>query len=424
MKLVLPRYEDTPVLGLPDRAWPITNSERMGAACPRKYLFSYIEGLRAKVDATPLRWGTAWHLVMETIYGYWKERDEPCPMSRVERVLYDIDQEWTMNVGQGLLDAEDTKKDLQRLRRCVQGWIHVYGLDPLENFEVIAVELAVSRPVLNPSSGKPYCPSMWVVEQNGVYRPARTTERWTAQTGDTTVKRVQWPMYQVGRLDFVLRHRHTGTIWGGDHKTSSRPESYLQGLSVDPQMPGYMWMLEGCVRRGLLEGVDPQSRIGGFFYEVAYSGMQHDPDLLKSGKLSTARKRKTPSWRFEMTAKALGLPLAEYDEHLRYLMDSIDPGFYLREWMTVGPEQRHRYSKEIFAEAKRLSGLRRLAAQSKSEETYETHPRVPVCRLPGGSCIYRGPCFEDGVNARANFNLAPSITWNINKSTTGDSNGQ
>ena len=42
---------------------------------------------------------------------------------------------------------------------------------------------------------------------------------------------------------------------------------------------------------------------------------------------------------------------------------------------------------------------------------YTTHPRVPVCRLPGGSCPFKAPCFNDGPDVRQAFDVADGVRW-------------
>lgn len=414
MRIIIPRYEDYEIAGLPPRSWPITNSERMGSACPRQYMFRYIDGLTTKKTATPLRFGTAFHEVMETIFGYWSKHDSECPMGEVSECLHKIEVEWREQAAIGLIEHDDLD-DIIRLRKAIEGWICTYGLQPYQDYEVIGVEVALCAPIINPSTGKIYKPNLPYIEDGSGFRLARTGE---ASLDECKWK--QWPAYQIGKLDYILKHRRTGAVWAGDHKTSARPSTYLNGMTVDPQMPGYLWMLRHGIRNGtlpksLIDRIDPDAKIAGFMYDVSSSAMQSDPQLLKSGKFSTAKSKKVPSWRFERTLISHGMTLdsePEYREYYNHCRSNNDHSFYERDFMAVGPESLDRYACEIFGEAVRLAGLRRTAANAETEhDIFVSHPRVPICKMPGGHCSYKGPCLQDGAIIRNEFDIREGIRW-------------
>jgi len=345
---------------------------------------------------------------MERIFKWWMEHDTTCPESVVLDALNEVQIEWRENVNLGLLDMDEVKKDIQRLDRAIEGWVNVYSLDPFSDYEVVGVECALASPILNPSSGNVFRPRLPLVDHGDHLRLARTGEGL-----GPSVKWKQWPAYQVGKLDYVIRHRKTGVIWAGDHKTSARPQSYLNGMTVDPQMPGYLWMLEQNIRQGRFPGVSSDAPIVGFMYDVSSSSMQNDPSILKNGTISTAKNRKIPSWRFRNTLVGLNINWTdEYKEYFQHCIDTTDDGLYARDFMTVGSDQLDRYGAEIFGEARRLATLRRSAAMAPSaDSTYSSHPRVPICRMPGSGCSYRGPCINDGPMVRAEYAIKSGIQW-------------
>ena len=404
LRIEVPRYPER-IDGLPDKAWVLTNSERGASACPRRYWFAYIEGLKPKSTSKPLRYGSGWHEVMEAIYRHWMVHDSTCPWSVVSDAIDEVSRQWAQSESDGQLEFGEAEKETSRLTNAVLGWVETYGLDPYEDLKIVAVEKAFAAPV-RARNGKLFRPEMFVVSDgDGGYRPARTGESSIAET-------VRWAFYQVGRLDALAVHRRNGSVWAIDHKSTVSPAQYVRGLSVDPQMQGYLWMVEQAIARGFVDGASRDAKIGGFIYDVASSGKQYDPAVLKNGQISQSKSKTVPSWRFIQKVADLSLDVADYEEHIAELRSRIDPKLYQREWMTVSAKGRARYGSEIFGEAKRLAGLRRSAARIVDPDLiHETHPRVPVCKSAGAFCSFKGPCSEDGELARLEFNVTDGMRW-------------
>jgi hypothetical protein len=141
--------------------------------------------------------------------------------------------------------------------------------------------------------------------------------------------------------------------------------------------------------------------------------MQQDPKVLKGGKLSCASNARVPSWRFlKILKEHPDLDRADYEEYIGSLRLRVDGDLYLTEWLTITNLQHEQYSCEIYAVASRLSSLKRTAIKSHDSGTiYRTHPRVAICRLPGGSCPYKAPCFIDGDDSRRAYDVGDGVRW-------------
>lgn len=430
------RYEHA-IIGLPARAIVLTNSERMTSACDRRWWFSEVEGLRSRETKTrPLRHGQAWALLTEDVHRHWMEHDTPYPAGREETVIGPVLAGWQQQQREQPDPEWDPAKDAEGLRRVLQGWFRQAGGGrmPADGYRVIGMEVALAAPVVGPG-GSPYAPVTYVVPTPRGLRLARTGEGHTegAQV-------VRWPWYQVGRLDALYQHRESGDLLVWEGKSSKDPSGYLQGLTVDPQVPGYIWLLRHHMARW------GAKRVTGYLYDVSSSTFQADPPLLKaepvkilgpdgeplkvkgrnsyeldeagepvlrSRGLSRATSAGTvPSWRYAAAVAAHGFDRAEYREHIQRLEAEVDPRLYVQDFGTVGEEDVARYALEIYGVARQFAqGRRDAALATKPGETHSLFPRNPVCRVGGSGCAFRGPCLRDGGTARAEFRQVESMVW-------------
>jgi len=405
----VPRYGDQQV----DRAWALTTSERSAAACALRHFYRYSERLRSTDDERPLRFGSAFHSVIERVFRHFAETDSEVSSEQVSGWLDEVAAEWRSSDRIRLsVSIEEIEADVEALVLAIRGWLRTYGSAPWRDYEVVAVERSFSAPILHPISGTALRSKMLVVEEGDRIRPAGGGEAAGARL-------VQWPWVFVGRVDAILRHRTTGALWLLDHKTSSSPETFASGLSGDPQALGYVWLVEQAVRAGALAdvGVAPDARVAGFVYNIVSSSRQRRPEVLKKGGLSRA-KAVTPSWLYEEAIRENLLAVDDYADHLDLLRETVDRRLYLAEWVSVGHEDRERFRREVYADAVRIAGLYREAARAESIlDLALSHPRTPVCRLPGGWCAYRGPCSQDGPDARRDYEVADGIYWTTTKAS-------
>lgn len=469
MRLAVRRY-DQPVRGLPARAITITNSERMTAACSRRWWFSEVEGLRPRQVERPLRFGAAWAQVLDEVHRWWMVHDTPFPAGAEDRCAWcsgygcercvsgpddvpgggpvaRILRGWQRMQRDGLGDSEwSPERDAEALRRTLDGWFRSLGhRGPPDEYRVVGAEIAFAAPIVT-AAGTPFAPVTWIVQEGpGSYRLARTGE-----ARHERARAVRWPWYQIGKLDALYQHRETGdlVIWEG--KTSADPSGYLQGLSVDPQVPGYTWLVWHHL--GAFQGA---KHVSGYLYDVSSSAYQADPPLLKpepvrvldangepvkakgrnvyqldangdpvlrSPGLSRATSAGTvPSWRYQAAIAQHGFDPADYRDHVARLQAEVDPRLYVREFGTVGVAEVARYARELLGVARRLAQARRDAATATSEEdVHEAFPRTPVCRTGGARCPYRGPCLEDGPIARADYDVDAVMQWTDNEEPAKD----
>lgn len=279
------RYESG-ALGLPDHGCfhTITQSSFTAWACARKGWFSEVEGLRSR--ATPeMHLGTAWDAWKRDVWEWWRVRDEPYPAWGLDRcvgcggdgcgrcqytgvsALARAIEGYEAAVEVIGLDPSEVERAADTLRRMADGWLAYYEGGGLQDLAVAGVQVPLARAVPHPRTREPYQPVLYLTEADPVedvtalgfpvqaarWRLSRTGERGHA---------VRWPWYQVGALDVVFRHRATSTGYAADDKATGRMAGFADAVRVDPQLPGYCWLLEPHADRFGLSGV------GGYFYEL------------------------------------------------------------------------------------------------------------------------------------------------------------
>lgn len=430
------RYDDD-VVGLPKndpRVVTLSTSERTAAYCPRRWYYGHGLGLGSEPTAA-MRYGTAWHACVEDAHRFWmltaagvpggaaeylpdyvvvcglcavRGLSASCPLcgGTGEGSVARVARRWALDALSGAASEEDEDKEpyerrTDRLGRAFDGWLRTYGRLPPAGLDVAAVELAIAAPIRAPGSLTPYAPEVPLALTNTGWRFARP--------GDAVVRRVRWPWYWIGRLDVVYRSQADRSLIAGEVKSAKAPGELLRLVSVDPQIPGYVCLLDHAIRTGALSG----SRASGWWFDVASSSYQYDPEPLKAGGLSLAANRTVPSWRFEATVAAGGHDPAKYAEHVSSLRERIDPKLYLREWGSVGDADREAWRVEAHAIARQVAEHRRDVVEANDDRLAlaSRFPRRPVCRLPGGHCSFVGPCSADGEQARASFRRSDGATW-------------
>jgi hypothetical protein len=469
MKIQIPRYEDG-AIGLPEngRAICLTNSERRRLACSRSWWFSEVERLRLGATG-PQRRGSAWHALLEDVHRWYMEHDSPYPgdglscvwcaddqscevcedgLGPIERYRTEL-RDATSEDGTPLLSAEEVEEEVEKLLGMFEGWAETYGLAPSTTYEVVAVEVAIARPIRNPKTGKVYRPETFLVaEPDGSERLAATGEASGAVPlpDGASLRMARLPWYQIGRLDCVLRHRKTGVFYVGEWKSSASPQTLVKDLALDPQTDGYCWLLDAAVASGAFRTEDARGEdVVGYIYDVASTAKQSQPKKLSPQKVKaldasgepfkikgrwvyqtdasgepierspgfSKAASTVPSWRWRRAIAEEGFAESDYAEQIDEALRKVDPRLYVREWGVSSEEARLRYGEEIYSVAVRISGLRRAAARAKTvEDLNVAFPRTPICRMPGGFCSYRSPCLLDGEEARQSFEVAPSVVWN------------
>ena len=433
-----PRYESG-VIGLPPGAMVLTNSERRATWCPRRWWFEYGAGLRWE-GSPAMRFGTAYHAAAERVLGWFQlHPDEQLPAEGLERCLHctttgaQADAGCTLCDGTGLgsvalvgsrMDpnsyaAEDggVEAEVDRLRRAMHGWLRTYGASMVSDYRVLGVELAVAAPITSPTTNEPYRSRVPVVATEQGWRLAGASDH------PSTVQQVLLPWFQVARLDAVVESRSSGNLWLWETKTSASPATYGENLGLDTQLPGYLRALWWLASSGQWGG---GRKVEGYVWDVTSSSHQKEPKRLASGKLSTDKRQKVPSWTMDavMTTEDATRYTANELEGLRelrqHLRESVDGSLYHREWDAYSAQQLRRYEVELYAEAVKLAAWRRAAVGTAcgdggtvtdDEAVAATWPRVPLCRQPGGGCPFTGICLQDSAEGRASYEIKPPVQW-------------
>lgn len=441
-------------IGLPVGAFTVRNSERVTAACPKRWWFRVAEGLAPKEEYRALAYGTAWHATLEDVHRTWM---------RVAGAAYEIEDLWSCPwCGRHRLsDPEkcprcrgtrlgpvaraaaewrgtDREEDADALSRAAEGWLTHHGTRPPEGLQVVAVELGLSMPVRSSMStgGAVYAPELYVVRSpDGRERLARTGEAIPGRLPAVhEVELRRCPAHLSSRLDVVWLDGRS--LWVGELKTSQDPGRYLSGLSVDPQVTTYELVLQHASDRGHLGQPSEDCRgflasglrVAGWWYDVSSSRLQRDPYILQGrakkdgtrvggGGISTSRTKlaSVPSWRLracldgaeiDAEGRRRGLLPEEAEVLLSEQEATVDRKLYLRESGASGAEKVEEVRLEILGEARRSAAMHRAAARAEDvADVAEAFPRVPICRGAGGSCPYRGPCFNDSPESRDRFDL-------------------
>lgn len=443
LRLDVERYGQ--ILGLPPRAITFSNSERLSRGCRRKWLYSYGYRLRSNTRQRPLDYGSAWALLMEDLYLWFKHNPaQPYPMpyepqakacpwcvgvtpddyhehdagsvscvrctdTRIS-VLHAVQAAWLEHADHleskyGADAADELRQDSEILERAFRGYLETYG-QRLVGYEVLGVEYQISIPVLR-SDGKPFASRVPLKQDEGSYRivyPGETPDLWATL-----------PWYQVGRIDALLRDSR-GMIWIVDFKSSRGPDGYAEKVAMDPQTVGYAYMVQSALDRGLLpfKGI-----VLGMTFDVSSSERQSYPKRLKQDelakrdplreqgythktpRLSLDAGAKTPSWLYREALASLAaeqgpwppVDVHEYEAHLAALPARVDKKLYVKQAVYATNVKLRQYAIELQGIAESIAeDLRTLPKLTDEDATYRGFPRTPLCVTNGQSCAFLEVC--------------------------------
>ena len=339
-KTIAPRYDEGEIHGLPKAAMVVSNSERREAWCSRRWM------------SLPMQWGSFMHEILEDIYTHWAlsnsskldsrythqdllvcndnscgvDISRPCgrcngsklgPLARIRyRVQADPDYWEAQTEKYGGMEGF-----LKSLYDAASGYLQMYGEEGPQDYYVMSVEMPLAVPIRNPDTGEVYVSSVPVVETSTGWRLAefREKEPW---------KMVRLPWYQICRLDAVLQHKKTKDLYVLEFKTSANPTSYGKDLHLDNQIPGYLVALE--------YNWLTNAKVKGYIWDVVSSRKQAEPKILKSGKLSTEKSQRCPSWKYrqaieDLCSQGQGMSYEELQvakQTLNHLTSSADAKLY------------------------------------------------------------------------------------------------
>lgn len=459
LRLKVERYGN--VLGLPARAFVFSNSERMTRGCHRKWLYSYGYRLRSQERARPLDYGSAWALVMEDLYLWFKHRPKlPYPWPRVLSqgcpwcsigeaqtpsegvncvrcrdtglsVLSAIQGAWREHAANvdnryGPGEGDELRTDCEVLERALRGYLEVYGRLP--TMEVLGVEFQLCVPVLR-ADGKPFASRIPLKREGQEYRtsyPGEVSDLWAVL-----------PWYQVGRIDALLRDSN-GSLWILDFKSSTSPKSYGEKVLVDPQTVGYAYMVQHALDRGLLPF---KGKVLGMRFCVASSERQSIPEplkqaelaqkdplrdkgyTLKTPRLSMAAAQRTPSWLYREAVQSLAeqegpwepVNPGEYEAHIQGLVSRVDAALYVRQAVYASDLKLRQYAVELHGIAESIAkDLRLLPSLTDEDETYRNFPRIPLCTNNGQSCSFIPICSGGRLrDSYRSFAIGDGLRWEV-----------
>lgn len=479
-RVSIDRYEEG-VVGLPEDGQfiPLTNSSASKLTCLRRWWFDDVEGLKRPMEGGAIERGTSWDTITEDMYRWWEATDSPYPESALDRCIWCKGAGATPDGGecamcQGTGDgslvralepwwlaleqdpppfgSDTVEQEDERLRLAFRGYVERFQAKPLQHFRIVGVQAKLARAILNPDTGKPYRPDTYLVRTEVGWVRAGTAAAVAAKASGGEIRKVNWPVYQVGALDAVARDRSNGQGWVIDAKFTGAMNSFNERLQVDPQLPGYCWLLSANLDHFGLTGVAgmmydlTNSRLHGRPYELKWKppligemkeralergldvkgvkGVEEYMTLLGltegHGGFSTSESKLAgvPSWilRDAVEHAAVRHPsdvqVDAYDEAIAWCEANVDPGLYSRPWRSFTEDDLARYEAEVFGKAKVVSGLHRAAVRVRSPVDIDvSFPRTPVCSMPGGSCPYRGPCMADAPEVREQFTQRPLVVW-------------
>ncbi len=426
------RYHER-IPGLPDhgRFVTLTNSELSRLPCLRRYYFSEIEGLKIK-STRKMDLGTAWDTLLEHTWSFVATHDRPFP--RVDADLV------AQVVAQMDPDPEEVEPLTEQLTLAWRGWLTTYNGGYSPEYQVIGTQLPFARLITHPRTGAPLIANLYLEERNG----RMTLARAGLLKRDPDPLTAQWPVYYLGRLDVLLRHRRSHVGWVMDAKYTGAPKGYEAKMLYDPQLPGYSWLLQPHLAAlGMTE-------VTAFSYDVTNStphaypraldwkpptveamkaqlvaqgiptkGLKTSADYQHAlgitpghGGFSLADRTGTPSWLYREALTNAGIDPTPYQEHLAHLEESVDPNLYRRPFCPVSKEGLDRFGAEVYAKAKQVIALREAAATATDRLDIElAFPRTAICQAPGGSCSFSSLCVQDSREGRATYEYLPSLSW-------------
>lgn len=207
-------------------------------ACPTRFRFGYVEGVRQEQDTESQRMGTNWH-TMHEVYRQ-TLTNEAAPDPKVGReIAFDVAIA-ALNAAYANMPSgfDITEWEIERTILAVSfaGHCWLYQNDPVET---LATEVPFRLPLHHPKTGLPLS-----VED----------------------------VLRVGKIDRVVRY--AGHISIADYKSTSKSISadsdFWNHLNLDSQISMYAMATAEMAKAGLLTemGITPETEVAGAFYDV------------------------------------------------------------------------------------------------------------------------------------------------------------
>lgn len=412
MILKFNRYDEFERVKSLGMVMPFTNTDRMNFGCPRLWAYNNIQNYVVGDKAEALSYGVIWHSLLEKILIEVKELDEMITEERLNEIVENdlslIIQEFFLKEGSedsynqqlqfGKIDELE-----QRIKNAITGW-WLSWCEFLKRFKVLAVEVPVCAPVIEPDGSVAKFPT-YVVNAGEYFRPSRIGELEKSK-----LLNLSW--VKLGKIDVLVEERCSGDLWICDHKTSSSPSLYENNIPFDVQLPSYASLLDYEKNWGSLTHLKDR-KISGVIYDISNSKVKGIPELLKSGKLSKAKNAATPSWIYKKALEKYGLPLSQYKDHIEYLENNADPKKNFQRYYYLTEEDIDRCTDEDYGIALAMSNKRRSLVEISEDSFVDFNSiayRYPACQKYG-NCTFSTFCLANNQPSVIDLENDDSIKW-------------
>ena len=405
----VPRYES--VRGAPKRCIPLTNSERGSLGCLNKYRFAHIDGLTQKENGDKLLFGSCWHACVEHFHNFLKDNPS-LTYSEHNDIELVCDRSVNLVLGkEDSIENVDSYEFKTRLFDLFSFWLDYYGSEVQDNYVVLAAELQLAVPIVNPATRK-------------TFKPKTNLTRYLTDTGvcykisgrtDKPCKTVRWPYYQFFTVDALYKCKQTGKLFVFEAKTAASPGHRIQTASVDPQLIGYCHGVQQAVKLGIIDGTCSTDVVAGFVFDAVCNKVQSKPKRNKNGSMSKAVKPTSYMIRKWITEN--GEDEADYADALIDAEMTTDTKFLQRMVGAVCWNEMARFGAEIYGTAEIISKLRSKAVGCVTNREVEAaFPRTPVCMA--GFCKFKSICLVNTEKEPlthlymvSNFKQADNVRW-------------
>lgn len=411
MKLLMKRYEDCENIQKLGMVIPFTNTDRMTFACPRLWSYQSIQNFVVDNKSSAISYGVVWHklleiILLESIEENFVSKDRLNEivknnlMSIIEAFYINEigTEQYNMDFQLGVID--DLK---ERIENAIVGWWMSWR-SLMDDFNVLYVELPLASPVMN-NDGDIAKFATYITKEEDFYRPSRIGEHEKS-------KLMNIPYFKIGKIDVLLEDKRTGDLWICDHKTSSSPSQFENGITFDVQLPSYASLLEWEKNKGILQHLKDRN-IMGVVYDISSSKIKGIPALLKSGKLTKAKNSGIASWIYEDAVEKYNLPKKQYAEYIDYLRLNSDKNKNYQRFLYLTREDIDRCTDEDYGIALAMAEKRKKLVEINIDSVIDYNAiayRYPACQKYN-SCAFSSFCLANNHPKDMMLEQNANIKW-------------
>lgn len=431
-KLSMDRYSDCKRVSSLGLVIPISNSEIGTATCKRLWSYNYMQCFKKETSSQVLSYGIIWHSLLEKVLLEYKKENKLSTEKFYKIIVENLDKELN---AEGIYFRDEPEKEKQELKSRIlismEGWRKNWEQNISRRFDVVGVELSVSRPC-EFQGASVSCEVALVKDKDdkGCFlRPCYMGEAINKELLEPTPFNIQdakigsifdavLPYYKVGKIDCVLREKGTKNLYILDHKTTSRPSMYERNLQFDYQMQTYAAMLQYEIEQGLHKELEGCQVIGGI-WDLCHSKIPLQVDVIKKGTaLSKAKSKSIPSYVFRNAIAQNGFDEEDYKDHLLYIEQTVDQKYFVILETYYTQKDFERCYSEDFIKAHDLANMRlALSAISDNDDDYLSFcavaPRNNTICTQWGNCTYSQNCVANRPLMLYNNTRCTKLKWYI-----------